>query len=347
VLDTLVLSVTYSCPIQCDFCGVHAGPHRKGMMGIDTIKRLIDEAKTLKTFSVVVFTGGEPTLLGKHLVEAVRYASDAGFLTRIVSNAVWATSPKKAISFLQRFKEAGLTELNYSVGDFHQKFIPLEHIKWASDAAASLEIPLLIAAKGIKNSKITPAYLEEFFEGKLTRHIPNEKIIPGTYCYTYGVTIPVGWNADKVSDDDLIWPEEKDCWKGPCKSILKSVVIRHTGDLSICCGIGSDEIPETVIGNIHDSSLIDLIVEANNDLMVNWLALEGPYGIIQFLQNAAPDLKFRDQYIGICHACHDVLSDREVRQVLASKVDSAVPRLVFERAWLENHRDELVTHTST
>ncbi len=304
------------------------------------IKRLIDEAHSLGTVEVVVFTGGEPFLLGEDLYKAVKYAHVRKLLTRIVTNTFWATSRDKAFYIINRLKDSGLTELNFSCDDFHQEFIPIEHIKWACEAAEETGIPALIASKGLRKSTITPGYLEDYFEGKLTRFQKGQENNKN-YVFNYGTTVPVGWESEKLTEKDLLWPEDADCWKRPCQSVLKSIVITPQGKLSICCGIGSEEIPETIIGSTHDYSLLELLIRANNDLIINWLALEGPYGIKTFIEKRASDITFRDRYVNNCHLCHDIFSRKDVRTVLSNSVEDMVPVLSLERAWVENHRDEL------
>lgn len=340
MLQTLVLSVTYKCPIKCKYCGVNAGPHRKEKMSLQMIMRLLDEAHAIGSVEVVVFTGGEPFLLGDDLYSAVEYASKLGFLTRIVTNAYWATSRDKALHVISGLKDSGLTELNYSCDDFHQEFIPIECVKLACELAEEVGIPALIASKGLCNSTITPSYLEEYFEDKLTR-FKNGCKNPSNYVYNYGTTVPVGWESGKLNEKDLLWPEDEDCWKKPCQSVLKNIVITPMGELSICCGIGSVEIPETIIGNTRNNSILELLIKANNDLIVNWLALEGPYGIMRDIQKKVPIIPFRDRYVNDCHLCHDIFSRQEVRDVLSDSVEEMAHVLSFERAWVENHRDEL------
>jgi organic radical activating enzyme len=340
MIQSIVLSVTYKCPIKCKYCGVNAGPHHKKKMSLQMIKDLIDEAVSIGTVEVVVFTGGEPFILGESLYKAVEYSANKNLLTRIVTNAYWATSLKKALTVLQRLKNIGLTEINYSCDDFHQEFIPLQRVKWACEAALELEIPALIASKGLKHSKITPQYLEDFFGKKLSRFKKGQNN-PKNYVYNYGVTVPVGWESENLPEEELLWPPNEDNWKVPCESVLKSIVITPDGDLSICCGIGSNEIPETIIGNTSNKPLIDLLIEANNDLIINWLALEGPYGIMTYMQKRVPELKFKERYVNICHLCHDIFSSEKKRKVLSEIVEEVVPFLSLERAWVENHRDQL------
>lgn len=98
-------------------------------MSLDFITRMIDTVHSFGIVRLVVFTGGEPFLLGEDLYTAVEYAAKRGFLTRIVTNAYWATSLERAGEVLSRLKEAGLTEINCSCDDFHQEHIPLDQIR--------------------------------------------------------------------------------------------------------------------------------------------------------------------------------------------------------------------------
>lgn len=55
MIQSLVLSVTYKCPIKCKYCGVNAGPHHKRKMSLEMIRNLINEASELGTIELVVF----------------------------------------------------------------------------------------------------------------------------------------------------------------------------------------------------------------------------------------------------------------------------------------------------
>jgi len=339
MLGSLVLSVTYKCPIQCKYCGVNASPYRRDKMSLAFITRVIDEVNALGLRSLVVFTGGEPFLLGDDLTRAVEYATSKGFLTRVVTNAYWATSPERAQTTLARLKSAGLTEINYSCDDFHQAFIPLERIKWANEAAIAVNLPALLAVKGLKNTLITIEYLEQFLGVKLATYCKGQPN-PKHNVASFGVTVPVGWESDQLSDSDLVYSAEEFV-KLPCASALERIVITPRGELAICCGIGSDDFPESIIGSLHDKPLLDLLIQANDDLIVNWLALEGPYGIMRFIQEQDPTISFRNRYVNMCHLCHDIFSRRETRSILRRTAHTRVPSVSLNRAWLEAHRSEM------
>lgn len=339
MLESLVLSVTYKCPIRCKYCGVNAGPHRTEMMSLAFITRTIDEVCALGLRNLVVFTGGEPFLLGEDLHRAVAYAASCGLKTRIVTNAFWATSAERAQTILARFKSDGLTEINFSCDDFHQAFIPLERIKWANEAAIATGLPALLAVKGIKDSVINIPYLERFLGVSLT-HYRRGCDNPKNNVASFGVTVPVGSDSDELKESDLCYSGE-DSWKAPCTSALERIVITPLGELAICCGIGSDDFPESIIGSLHEKPLLELLKDANDDLIVNWLALEGPYGIMRFIQQADPSIPFLERYVNVCHLCHDIFTRRETRAVLSQAAQSKIPSLSLNRAWLEENRSEL------
>jgi hypothetical protein len=237
-------------------------------------------------------------------------------------------------------KAAGLSEINYSCDDFHQEHIPIKRIKWANEAAIQVGMPALLAVKGIKDSTINIEYLEQYLGVELTRFRKGGKN-PKNNVASFGVTVPVGWESEKLSGDELLYPAHEDLWKTPCPSVLERIVITPRGELAICCGIGSDDFPEATIGNVNENSLLQLLLEANDDLVVNWLALEGPYGIMRFIQQVDSDIRFSDRYVNNCHLCHDIFTREDIRSVLKTTVHGKGLSLSIGRAWFEAHRLDL------
>jgi len=301
---------------------------------------MIDYTKDLNVCNLVVFTGGEPLILGKDLYHAIQYANQEGFLTRVVTNAYWASSKERSYKVLSNLKECGLSEINFSCDDFHQEFIPIKNIKCANEAAIQLDFPALIVTKGIKGSKITKEYLEEYLGTNLAIFDPN-KNNPRNNLITCGLTVPVGWDSEKLTKEDLEYSENPDIWKIPCDDILKQIVITPEGKLAACCGCGSEGIPELVIGNVHSKSLLDLIEEGNYDFIWNWLALEGPYGIMEFLKRKDPSLSFEERYVNKCHLCNTIFSNKIMRNLLKQEIETAYNHVCLLRAWLELKREQV------
>lgn len=257
MLPCLVLSVTSTCPLRCRYCGVNAGPDNKSRLSLHFMKRIIDESYEIGIRGVVVFTGGEPLVLGKDLLSAIGHASNRGLSTRVVTSAYWASSRDRALNVLGDLKKAGLTELNLSCDDFHQEYVPLDYVKWANEAAKDLGIPALLAVKGIRGSRIDVEFIENYFGVKLAVFRKGQ-VNPKNDVATFTVTVPVGRGSDSIDESSLTYcaPEE---YQGPCTSVLERVVVTSEGHLAICCGIGRDDVPETTIGSLHRQSLVSRV----------------------------------------------------------------------------------------
>ncbi len=124
---------------------------------------------------LVVFTGGEPTLFLREVLATLQQISqNSDTFSRLVTNASWATSLPTARRILRSLKESGLGELNYSVDDFHQAYVPLAHIGYAVEAGLELEIPVLLAHKSYPGSRSSQAT----YEALLGREIPKLEDLP-------------------------------------------------------------------------------------------------------------------------------------------------------------------------
>lgn len=254
--------------------------------------------------------------IGDDLLQAVRYCAKKGLKTRIVTNDFWAKTPATAKRIIKKYINAGLTEINLSCDDYHQEFIPLDRIKFANEVCVGFKLPCLIGHKVMKNCKITPEYLEDYFGCKLTTFIPGSRNQDNNIIST-GYTVPVAENMHLIPDNEILYPEISNQWKGPCSSILKHVIITPRKELSICCGMIPRKVKEIFFGPVKNSTdLKKNIVAAHQDLIVNWLALEGQYGMMKFILSKDPDISFRKKYVNICHLCSEILTRDDCRAVL-------------------------------
>lgn len=116
-LSGLHILLTYQCTCECDHCFVWSSPRLRGVLSLEQIDDILDQAKEAGVESVY-FEGGEPFLYYPVLVKGVQKAASMGFSVGIVSNAYWATSVRDATEWLQPF--AGrLADLTVSSDLFH------------------------------------------------------------------------------------------------------------------------------------------------------------------------------------------------------------------------------------
>lgn len=341
-MKALTFIVTDRCNITCDFCAPGCGPHYKGGLSSKIMIYVFDRLSELGYVPVVVFTGGEPFLFKGNIEKTLRHISSISETpSRIVTNAYWATSLKKAKKELKTLKEAGLTELNYSVDDFHQKYIPEANIVYGVEAAIELKIPVLLAHKTYNGSKTSKQYYERLIGRKIPDFndlIREKKEIP-LLSITTGYTLPIGRGSDKINKDK--WGPEKiyeNNWKGPCQEILKSIQISPDGQLSPCCGLVDRSIGVFYAGSVIDNDIFDILEKANGSVIYNWLALAGPSGIMDFIKTQDSSLPFLDNYVQNCQLCQEIFSDRRKTDIVLKGLKQLAKPLSIYRCLFEAQR---------
>jgi hypothetical protein len=338
LLSQLVFSVTKNCPISCTYCVTRSGPFDGPSLDSHFMCGVIKELSDIEEVKLIVFTGGEPLLLKDQIVKTLQYASSQGIWTRVVTNAFWATTPSVACEMLKELTDAGLREINFSCDDFHQKHIPIDNICNAMEAALSAGLSLLIAHKEVRNGEICESNLSQLLGKPMCRFDPSKKEQP-PYLYDTGLTIPVGHGSEYLPEDQyIIFPPEDDHWKTPCTGVLSSTIIGPERDLRLCCGMIEQDVPELSFGSLNDYSLKELICTANCDLIANWLALEGPYGILRFVQDRQPEITLPGRFVGRCHLCNHLFTRQDVRDILRTCNRHKVEDLSLRRGLLEAAR---------
>ena len=112
----LRFSLTEACNLSCTYCLPKGYPEwyrHKARLGFEDIKTILEGFRLLG-FRKVRFTGGEPTLHPKCL-NAISVARDLGF------EHIALTTNGLLIDDLTAYKEAGLTQINFSLDTLRQK----------------------------------------------------------------------------------------------------------------------------------------------------------------------------------------------------------------------------------
>lgn len=339
MLSHLVFSTTYKCPAACTWCGAECSPAQSARLSREDMVGITDHVFSYGKLRTVVFTGGEPMLLGRDLLACIEHCAKKGLWTRVVTNAYWAKDSERALQIVASLKSVGLSEINLSCDDYHQAYIPLERIKHANEACTDADLPCLIGHKTMNGCTITLEYLERYLGNELARFNPDRKNPPNNLVST-GYMVPVqAHGMELIPDDEILYPPT-DCWTKPCASILQRIIITPYKELSICCGMISRQVKEITFGPLGPYTLEELIVRAHRDLIVNWLALEGPVGLMHFIRERAPEIRFRQRYVNICHLCGEIFTRPDCRAVLRERGHEKISELSLER-WIYDAMREL------
>lgn len=327
-LRELVFSTSNQCPAHCQDCPIVHDDNPRLMLSAEQMMQIVDEVHEWGTLLLVVFTGGEPFLLGDDLFKIVAYVAEKGLLTRIVTNAYWATSKSKAIEVLSKLKTLGLSEINVSCDDYHQEFIPLKNVKYANEAAIEVGMPLLIGSRRKPGGKITVEYLSKYLGVTLHLYKEGEKN-PANNIILSTRNVPL------YSGEPFEIAENNSNWTGACDSILSNIIISPDRRVQICCGIATNTIPELYIGSLADNDLLSILKRGNQDLIANWLALEGPSSILSFVRSKAPEIDLPEQYVNRCHLCNTLFTRDDVRSILQTHAHEKRNDILLMRGLLD------------
>lgn len=328
----LAVVTTDTCQARCAHCLMKSDPKRSERLSIATFKNVLTYFETHTLLKLVAFTGGESTLLGDELLEMIAYCTELGIATRLVTNAIWATSPEDARSLLRDLRSVGLSEINFSTDDFHQVWIPLENIKTAWDATKGLGFSsVLVATCSGERSRITPEYMVDYLGGSIAivERLKEPSDLPprdadGT---RYMVSrSPIGRLGRGARLREDLLPPYSDKIKrtvyGGCSSTFNPPTLNPDGTLGLCCGISTEYNPVLSLGLGADLiSTGAYSLSKVQKIILNGIRILGPAQLLHIATgdpNIIEDRRFRS----ICEVCEYLTSNSEIVRSLSIQADS-------------------------
>ncbi len=304
----------------------------------DQLEEILDQLFASTKLAVVVFSGGESTLLGEDLNRALRKCRAHGVISRLVTNAFWATSVDAALVKLRELRAAGLDELNISTDDYHLPYVSLQKVKNAYLAATQVDFQSVVICNAYgPDSWLTPERLNAEFGGGADLKLRFDANGQSVYherkqgetmvLLSNGVTMQLGRGVGGVDDSEVLQNGPNGGWDalyklseeiGGCPWAIRSAAISPKGNLLACCGTEVDGNPILDYGSIKEHTLEELLDIADNDLITNMISVLGPVKLKQLLEQIAPDeIEFpRKSYRGYCEVCEDLIKIEKNRQAL-------------------------------
>lgn len=309
----LTFITTYMCTSQCNDCCFDCSPKKQKKMTIEEIK--INIQKSIESFpsiTTVVFTGGECTLLGNDLFLAIKYCTELGLTSRIVTNGHWAKSKSQIAHYVKSFEDAGLKEINFSTGTEHQKFVPVENIINAVNLCSEIDSisSIVVNVESHKNLSFSINDFKSAIYSKGNDEILKNKLI----------VLSSPWMSFKERSELISSSNKKNTIstlsKG-CKNIFNGIYINPNNQMLSCCGLACEYIPFLKIGSINKHDIKYLYNKQYNDFLKIWLFTEGPRKIIEHIdENFASDDNIHD-----CDYCLRLLTTRPYLEKLL-QIDS-------------------------
>lgn len=337
---TLSVMHTYTCPAACHDCGTYSSPENRTTLPLDRVIAAIDEAHGLG-FGNVVFTGGETTLRWRELLAAIGHAHGLGLLTRVVTNAHWARGIDTARGRIAELQAAGLTEINYSTGDEHARFVPVERVVLACVAALEAGMAVHVMVEMRKQDGVCARDVEEH---PLIAALPEATrarlvVRPSPW-------MPLDPGVKETYHDGIAVDRRNLAIRGGCDNVLNTYTLKADGTIAACCGIGMFDIAElTVSDGRGEGPLASAIAAAEEDFLKVWLRYTGPDKILAWAATKDPTIEWEGRYAHHCQACHRVYKDPKVRACIRAHYHEVVGD-VMQAAWLEEEPlRELVSAT--
>ncbi|ANP89310.1 radical SAM protein [Rhizobium leguminosarum] len=348
----LTVLTTSQCTASCGHCSMNSSPERRDRLTFETIRTTIDELHAKSPLAVVIFAGGEPTLMGETLLNAIAHADDLGIITRIVTNASWAISDAKAEAKIRELRQAGLGELNISADDFHLPWIPFENVARAWCAAKSRGFSSVVIANCYgPNSIVTPEYIMErlcerlptrFDDQGKSEALPDPAADGTVYMLSNSFLQRLGRAHTTISDPDIIFPEHDGTLAGACPWAVRSAALSPQGRLVACCGMEAEHNRVLDFGVVRPGEVQGLIEQANRSVLVNAIALLGPYFVQQFIRARREDIPFRARYATVCEICEDLVSRKAATDAINEHIAELAVAVSLARVNLETSRMEVV-----
>ncbi|EAS2000373.1 radical SAM protein [Salmonella enterica] len=334
-INQLTILTTNKCTASCEHCSMGSSPNRKGRLSLSTIVNTIENliAHENKPNSVI-FAGGEPTLLRQILFDAIAFCSEHGINTRLVTNASWAKDEPKTIEMINNLRECGLSEINYSVDDYHVNFISFENVlrAWRHRKNMGFSTVAIANCYG-KNTKMTSNYILD----RINENIPiywdddgkyshnNFLAEDGTNYFISNARLQRLGRGRNIPENDLIYPSKQSDLNIKCPWTVRSAALSANGHLVACCGVEAHGNEFLDFGEAKKDNAYNLIEDVENRVVIKAIRNFGPYFLMQFVKEFSTNKIFKDKYSSICEICEDVVSIEESRNILRENLTELYP----------------------
>jgi MoaA/NifB/PqqE/SkfB family radical SAM enzyme len=279
-------------------------------MKIGDACRYIDEAAAIPGFRKVTFTGGERMMFQKEHIELLERCKNHGLDTRVVTNGFWAKKLDRGLELINRLKQAGLSEINFSADKFHLEFQDASVLRNALECARSAGFLRIVSF--VSNSGIPP--LDDFatmygvpradlIDLRQVMHSRNalEALRDEKIFVYFGGLIGLGRAAEYPEELHSVDLETFPNGVG-CPEVINKPVIYPNGDFQACCCAGG-KIMTFRVGSLQEHNLEAIFEKMHERSHWRFINVYGPKDLFDAVARARPDLPRKSRYGSICEVC--------------------------------------------
>lgn len=316
---TLTFITTYRCTAACVQCCFESSPTVKGRLSRDEMITALHDAKgSFPSLSVIVFTGGEATLLKDDLISVIAEATSLGLGTRMVSNGSWAKTRSTAKRWAEKLSTAGLKELNISSGKDHQEWVPHSSVVNAAEAGLTAGLHVLVTVEADTEDGRTMA---TFAEDSTIRMLLKKGLQLQSNSW-------MEFKSDQVKRENTV-PQHLRI--APCHQIHDNIVVTPYKEVAACCGLTLEHIPEMKVGRLEDG-VSNAYLSQTDDFLKFWIRVDGPAEIIRRVMGEEKADELLNGSVHMCHDCAVLHKNSEVRARLESDYQKFIPEVMSRHA---------------
>lgn len=334
-LSQFTILTTNRCTAACDHCSMYSSPQRRGKVSLATITNTVDQLMFDENHpEVVVFAGGEPTLLRNDLFDAIAYCHEKGLKTRIVTNASWASTMQKAATMINTLRECGLSEVNYSLDDYHARDINYENVfnAWRASKNRGFDSVVIANCYGT-HSTITSDFIQQqlgetipvYWDERGTPQHSMPRNTDGTYYLISNARLQRVGRGIAVAEQDIIYPSKQSSLNLKCPWAVNSAALSAGSHLLACCGINAHGNEFLDFGDVRDANVSALLRKGEQRLVIQAIRKFGPWFLMKFVSDIATRPLFKTRYASVCEICEDVVNNAESCQILRDYLPEIYP----------------------
>ncbi len=290
----LSLLFTLRCNARCRHCSIDSFGEKVRDMSVKAALRYIDEVADLSAEGdslSVYLSGGEPFLRYQDLLTVVRHGKERGAEISCVTNGFWGKEEAVARQWAAELRTAGMTQVCFSLDDFHQEYIPLKSVLGALTACRQEGLCFAIKSAVTRNTHRLPQILGELGNLLLDSYVPIQEL----------AYVPRVKTGDRIKKDE--WLLQEGLPRDPCPEIGILAVLPN-GVVFPCCGSGWTR--QLVVGNALVEPIVDLMHKINDTALFASLRDKGPAFFVPYFTQAGCPLP-QEQYVNRCHLCMTIL----------------------------------------
>jgi len=309
--ESLTIRVSYKCNIGCKFCYNTSLPDNEIALSEERMLALVKDGWE-NGFRRLGISGGEAFLYAKSVMKVIKLAKELGYTAvSIVTNGFWGKYIKSTNIVLSMLKEAGFSAppdmLAMSAGEFHQEWIPPSNAKnIISEYNRTFGVPFTIDFEVTKG--------KEHLEQEFRDYLSSEGIPEDAYNIRLRKII-ANLGRGKDLEDGVAEVKPIGAF-GKCNAVNRFVV-QPDGKVVPCCGFNrfNDGI---VLGNIHESSVAQIIKDANSNFVNQLLTHKPLYELYDALKM---QFVMPKNFTVACEICEAIFGKEEHIEHLKKNVD--------------------------